>query len=100
MRDIYHVLHQNDFASYPDEVLNDYVDQCASASTAIKSALTVIGNLTFEASMSEDYSDAESKRDLLLIGCVLRFLPRLAQVLSDNSGNAEFEQRKRKGCAK
>jgi hypothetical protein len=99
MRDIYQVLHQNDFTLYSEEALTDYIDQCYSASQAIKSALTVIGNLTFEASQSEDYSGEESKRDLFLVGSVLRFLPRLEQVLADNGGNAEFE-RKRRGKSK
>jgi hypothetical protein len=100
MRDIYQILRNYDFTSFTDDDLNLYADQCAATSTALRNALEVIGNLTFEAGQSEDYSPQEAKRDLLLIGGVMRFLPRLASVLSDNSDSATFEQSKRKGKVK
>ena len=100
MRDIYQALHQSDFTSYSEEALTHYIDHCAAASTAVRNALIVIGNLMFEASQNEDYSGEESKRDLFLVGSVLRFLPRLEQVLADNSDNATFEQARRQGKSK
>ena len=96
MADIYHSLIKHSLADYPTESLQDYSDNCATAVMAINSALMVIGNMTFEASQSEDYPDTDAKRDLFLIGSVLRNLPRIAQALDHNSDLAQFELNRRK----
>lgn len=96
MADIYHALIKHSLADFPTESLQEYCDNCACAAKAIESALRVIGNMTFEASQSEDYSDSEAKRDLFLIGSVLRSLPRLGAALEHNSNLAQFEFNRRK----
>ncbi|MBS0905947.1 hypothetical protein JK229_12495 [Pantoea dispersa] len=96
MPDIYHSLIRHSLADCPTESLQEYSDNCATAAMAINSALLVIGNMTFEASQCEDYPDEDAKRDLFLIGSVLRNLPRIAQALKQNSDLATLEQKRRK----
>ncbi len=97
MADIYHALVKHSLADCPTDSLQEYGDNCASAVMAINSALALIGNLTLEASQSEDYTASEAKRDLFHLGSVLRYLPRVAQALEHNSDLAEHEMRLRKG---
>ncbi|NIF02116.1 hypothetical protein F3J38_18960 [Pantoea sp. Acro-805] len=99
MADIYHALIKHTLAEVPTESLQEYGDNCHSAVMAINSALSLIGNLTFEASQSEDYPDTDAKRDLFLVGSVLRNLPRIAQALEHNSGLVEHEMRVRNAQA-
>ncbi len=100
MRDIYFTLLANDFKAVGSEELQDIEHTYGAAACGVNSALRVIGNLLLEAEESENYSDSEAKRDLLLIGSVLRSLPRMAQVLARNSNNAATELKKRHltGC--
>ncbi|NBJ34745.1 hypothetical protein GE191_13745 [Serratia fonticola] len=95
MHDIYLALMANDFKAVGSEQLQDTEHTYGAAASGVNSALRVIGNLLLEAEESEAYSDSEAKRDLLLIGSVLRSLPRIAQVLTQNSNNAAFELKKR-----
>lgn len=95
MRDIYNTLLVNKFNTVDDKKLQDIEYVYAIAASGVNSALRVIGNLLLEAEESESYSDGEAKRDLLLIGSVLRSLPRMAQVLTQNSNNATSELRRR-----
>ncbi|KFK98105.1 hypothetical protein [Serratia sp. Ag1] len=97
MRDIYHLLSVNNFKAVSNEELLDIEHVYGATASGVNSALRVIGNLLLEAGESEEYLDSEAKRDLLLIGSVLRSLPRLSQVLKQNSDNAAFELRKRQG---
>ncbi|KFK95052.1 hypothetical protein [Serratia sp. Ag1] len=97
MRDIYHLLSVNNFKAVSNEELLDIEHVYSATASGVNSALRVIGNLLLEAGESEEYLDSEAKRDLLLIGSVLRSLPRLSQVLKQNSDNAAFELRKRQG---
>ncbi|WP_324029535.1 hypothetical protein GC087_02480 [Pantoea sp. JZ2] len=96
MTDIYHALIRHTLADLPTDSLQEYSDNCSTAARAINSALQVIGNMTFEASQSEEYPDEDAKRDLNLIGAVLRNLPRIAQALTQNSDLADLENKRRK----
>lgn len=91
MRDIYHQLVKSppDFKNYTDEALAESSDLYASAAFAINSALTLIGNLALDATNSEDYSDEDARRDLVLVSHALRHLPRMAQSLNQSSDAAE-----------
>ena len=97
MRDIYHALTERDLWEMSDDELAWYQDACSSACMGIFSALQVIGNLALEAEESENYTDGEAKRDLALIGCALRNLPRTAQALERNSDYAHYILRCRGG---
>lgn len=95
MRDIYFTLLANDFKAVGSEELQDIEHTYGAAACGVNSALRVIGNLLLEAEESENYSDSEAKRDLLLIGSVLRSLPRMNQVLDRNNNKAALELKKR-----
>jgi hypothetical protein len=96
MADIYNVLVKDKLRLRSDDELNEYSNICTDAARAITSALLLIGNLSLEASQSEDYSDSEARRDLFLMGDALRHLPRMAQALEYNSELAAYELRRRK----
>ncbi len=95
MRDIYFALVADDFKAVDSKELQDIEHTYGAAACGVNSALRVIGNLLLEAEESEAYSDSEAKRDLLLIGSVLRSLPRMEQALTRNSNNAATELKKR-----
>ncbi|WP_431224800.1 hypothetical protein ACQ86O_08065 [Serratia sp. L9] len=100
MRDIYHALVTHDFSKVSDRTLAETRDIYGDASMGINFAMQVIGNLLQELQGDKEYSDQDAKRDLFLIGSVLRQFPRMSQALDQNSSNAEFELKKRKGAAK
>lgn len=102
MPDIYHQLvkHSPDFEKFTDDELVESSDLLGDGVFAITSALTLIGNLTLDASSSESYGDEDARRDLVLLGNVLRHLPRMAQALEQSSNTARFVLRKRKGASK
>jgi hypothetical protein len=95
--DIYHALVTSDFSKVSNETLEEYQDIYGGASMAIDSAMRVIGNLLLEVEVDEEYSDEDARRDLFLIGSVLRHSSRMAQALEQNSRNAGFELLKRQG---
>jgi len=99
MRDIYHQLvrHSPDFECLTDDDLTDSSDVYGDGVFAITSALTLIGNLTLDATESENYADEDARRDLMLLGNALRHLPRMAQALEQNSRTANYVLRKRRG---
>ena len=99
MRDIYHQLvkHAPDFKKHSDDELIEASDVCGEAARAITNTLTLIGNLTLEATLGEEYSNENARRDLLLLGDTLRNLPRLAEAMEQNSCTANFVLRKRRG---
>ncbi|MDF7759040.1 hypothetical protein PU683_05780 [Kosakonia cowanii] len=101
MRDIYHQLVKQapDFRGHSDEDLSESSDVYGAGVFAITSVLTLIGNLTLDAVQSEDYSDEDARRDLVLVGDALRHLPRLAQALEQNSTTASYVLSKRRGEA-
>ena len=69
MRDIYHQLVKStpDFKNFTDEALAESSDLYSAGAFAINSALTLIGNLAFDATNAEDYSDEDARRDLILV---------------------------------
>lgn len=97
MTDIYHALMVKDLSWASDEIVEDRHVAYLSAGSAIDSALRVIGNLVLEADESEGYTDKEARRDLILIGDVLRNLPRMAQVPRQNGRIAAQELLERQG---
>lgn len=99
MRDIYHELikHETDFKKHGKDELTVAVDTYASASRSICSALTLIGNLTLDAMESEDYDNEDAARDLMLVGDVLRNLPRMAVALDQCSESAHLALSKLRG---
>ncbi|HAT2328539.1 hypothetical protein ACFMPF_10520 [Citrobacter sp. S5] len=99
MRDIYHQLvkHSPDFKSYSDDDLIETADVCAETARAIANTLTLIGNLALEATLGEECSNENARRDLMLLGDTLRNLPRLAEAMEQNSCTANFVLRKRRG---
>lgn len=100
MHDIYHALVTHDFSQVSDESLGEFRDIYGDAGTGVNSAMRVIGNLLLEVEGGEDYSDQDARRDLFLVGSVLRHLPRIAEALEQSSRSAEHELKKRKGAAK
>ncbi|WON77804.1 hypothetical protein [Serratia sp. UGAL515B_01] len=96
MRDIYSVLVSNDFSKISDDSLEEYKCICGDTSLGINNAMRVIGNLLLEIEGSEEYSNEDARRDLSLVGGVLRHLPRLSEVLDQNSRSAEFELKMRR----
>lgn len=92
MRDIYHLLCKSspDFKNCKDETLAEDGDLYAAGAFAINSALTLIGNLAFDATNAEDYSDEDARRDLVLVSHALRHLPRMAMALSQSSDTASY----------
>lgn len=92
MRDIYHLLTKStpEFKSHTTDQLSEEIDIYASGAFAINSALTLIGNLAFDATNAEDYSDEDARRDLVLVSHVLRHLPRMAMALSQSSDTASY----------
>lgn len=100
MRDIYHQLVTHEFSNLTDDELVESRDTFGDASAGISSALQVIGNLIMEVEVGEDYTPEDASRDLFLVGTVLKYLPRMAAALEQNSGNADFELKKRKGIRK
>lgn len=95
MRDIYHVLVTHDFSKLSDKALEEARDLYGDAGMGVDCALQLIGNLLLETEESEEYSDGEARRDLSLVGTVLRHLPRMSQALGQNSSNAIYELKKR-----
>lgn len=100
MADIYHALITYDFSQLKDESLAEYRNIYGDAGMALDSAMRVIGNLLLEVEEDKEYSDKDARRDLSLVGSVLRHLPRMAQALEQNGLSAEFEMKKREGTAK
>lgn len=102
MRDIYHLLCKSspDFKNCKDEALAEESDLYAAGAFAINSALTLIGNLTFDATNAEDYSDEDARRDLVLVSHVLRHLPRMGVALSQCSDTANYVRAQRNKEAK
>ena len=94
MRDIYHQLVKStpDFKNFTDEALAESSDLYSAGAFAINSALTLIGNLAFDATNAEDYSDEDARRDLIL---ALRHLPRMAQALNQSSDAADYVRTQR-----
>lgn len=92
MRDIYHLLTKStpEFKSHTTDQLSEEIDIYASGAFAINSALTLIGNLAFDATNAEDYSDEDARRDLVLVSHALRHLPRMAMALSQSSDTASY----------
>lgn len=97
MSDIYHALINHELQQMDTAQLRHYQDTCELASQAITDALRLIGNLTYEASQSEDYTAEEARRDFLLTGSALRDLPRIAQALQQNSQQAAYELMRKGG---
>ncbi|EMX8699672.1 hypothetical protein AAH248_004977 [Klebsiella michiganensis] len=99
MRDIYQELvkHAQDFKKHDDDDLADAADIYAGAARSVCSALTLIGNLTLDAVISEGYDNEDAMRDLMLVGDALRNLPRIAAALEHCSGTAEYALRIRRG---
>lgn len=99
MRDIYHqiVMIPPDFANHSDEDLIECVNSYEEALLSITSALTLIGNLTLDATANKDYSNEDARRDLMLLGDTLRNLPRISQAIWQSSDSASYVIRKRKG---
>lgn len=97
MCDIYHhlVKHAPDFRRHSDNDLSEVSDVCGEAARAVSNTLTLIGNLMLEASLSEEYSNENARRDMMLLGDTLRNLPRLAEALEQNSRTASFVLRQR-----
>lgn len=97
MRDIYHQIVKStpDFKHFSDQDLAESSDLYAAGAFAINSALTLIGNLAFDATNAEDYSDEDARRDLVLISHALRHLPRMAQALNQNSDAADYVRTQR-----
>lgn len=98
MRDIYHQLVKSspDFKGLTDEDLAASSDLYASGAFAINSVLTLIGNLALDATDSEGYDDEDARRDLVLVSHALRYLPRMAQALNQNSETADYVRSLRK----
>lgn len=98
MRDIYHQLVKMppEFVNHSADDLMECRELCGDAVFAITSALTLIGNLTLDATVSEGYSDEDARRDLMLLGGALRTLPRMAQALEQTSNTAEYVLKQRK----
>lgn len=98
MRDIYHQLvkHAPDFRKHSDDELAEVSDVCGEAARAISNTLTLIGNLTLEASLGEEYSNENARRDLMLLGDTLRNLPRLAEALDQNRSTANYVLKQRR----
>ncbi|HHJ4376923.1 TPA: hypothetical protein ACQJWS_001599 [Citrobacter freundii] len=97
MRDIYHQLVKStpDFKNFTDEALAESSYLYSAGAFAINSALTLIGNLAFDATNAEDYSDEDARRDLLLVSHALRHLPRMAQALNQSSDAADYVRTQR-----
>lgn len=91
MADIYHALLNHELKQLDNDQLRHYQDTCELAYQSITDALRLIGNLTYEASQSEEYTDEDARRDFFLAGSALRDLPRIAQALQHNSQQAAFE---------
>ena len=49
------------------------------------------------ASLSEEYSDENARRDMLLMSHALRNLPRIAEAMEQNSHTAKFALKQRQG---
>lgn len=98
MSDIYHqlVMHCPEFRQHSDEDLAECSGILDEAARAISGTLTLIGNLTLEATLAEDYSNENARRDLMLIGDALRHLPRMAQALEQSSNTARFVLKQRR----
>lgn len=98
MRDIYHQIVKSspDFERLTDEALSEASDLYASGAFAITSALTLIGNLSLDATNAEDYADSDARRDLILLSSVLRNLPRMGQALSQSSEAADYVRSQRR----
>lgn len=75
--------------------LNESSDLYSAGAFAINSALTLIGNLAFDAINAEDYSDEDARRDLILVSHALRHLPRMAQALNQSSDAADYVRTQR-----
>ncbi|WP_312284904.1 hypothetical protein [Yokenella regensburgei] len=97
MRDIYHqlVMSSPDFAGYSETDLIECRDLCGDAVCSITSALTLIGNLTLDATMSEGYANEDARRDLVLLGNTLRHLPRMAQAMEQSCNTANYVLKQR-----
>lgn len=100
MTDIYHALLNYDFSHLKDESLIEYRNNYGDAGMALDSAMRLIGNLLLEVECDKEYSDQDARRDLALVGSVLRHLPRMAQALDENARHAEREIKQREGAAK
>ncbi|MCL6363756.1 hypothetical protein EXT60_05830 [Pectobacterium carotovorum subsp. carotovorum] len=102
MHDIYQALTTDErrLNNYDDQELVMYRETCHDAAFAINSALRVIGNLTLEANESDEYDDADARRDLLLIGAALRHLPSMAMALTYNADYSGYVMDKRKEATK
>lgn len=99
MRDIYHYLVKNtpDFINNSDEDLSDAANAYEIAAHAITRTISLLGNLMLHASLSEEYSDENARRDMLLMSHALCNLPRIAEAMEQNSHTAKFALKQRQG---
>lgn len=91
MRDIYQLLVKGprEFKGLSDEELAESADVYAAGAFAIRSALTLIGNLAYDAASAEEYSGDDARRDLILVSHALRHLPELERALRNSSQSAD-----------
>lgn len=95
--DIYHYLVKQapEFAGNSDEDLTDAINAYETAVHAIGKTINLLGNLTLEAALSEEYSGDNARRDMLMLSHALSNLPRIAEALEQNSHTARYVLKER-----
>ncbi|MGL6147946.1 MAG: hypothetical protein ACRC1V_05685 [Plesiomonas sp.] len=95
--DIYHYLVKQapDFAGNSDEELTEAINTYENTAYALGRTINLLGNLTLEAALSEEYSGENARRDMLMLGHALCTLPRIAEALEQNSHTARYVLKER-----
>ncbi|MEL4203028.1 hypothetical protein C9E85_04175 [Plesiomonas shigelloides] len=95
--DIYHYLVKQapEFAGNTDEELNDAIAMYENTAYALGRTINLLGNLTLEAALSEEYSGENARRDMLMLSHALCNLPRIAEALEQNSHTARHVLKER-----
>jgi hypothetical protein len=95
MSDIYHAITSINIQEATDAQLLSISRNGCSASNALHSGISAIGELSFWASENDSFCESDMRAALSNIGLFLREAPRMAEALSFVSAEAESEKHKR-----
>jgi hypothetical protein len=91
--DVYHQALIRNFKDFPDEKLGKIAMESECAHRALMKGMRSIGDLMVSA--YPELNDEEMKRHFIAIGDLMTHLPRYAEALFENAGNANHEVKRR-----
>lgn len=100
MSDIYHAITSINIQEATDVQLSSISRNGCSASDALYSGISAIGELAFWASENDSFCESDMRAALSNIGLFLREAPRMAEALSFVGHEADCERDRRNNSKK